>query len=68
MVTVKKETVQYGIGTNETVVFFNNTVTGTLLHYCLINFVMKSHVQDPGQFLVNNNFTVVSIVKSTFKE
>ena len=38
------------------------------LHYYLINFVVNSHVKDPGQSLINDNFTVVSIVKSTFKE
>ena len=34
----------------------------------LINFVVNSHVWDTGQSLINDNFTVVSIVKSTFKE
>ena len=34
----------YGIGTNETVQYFNNTVNGTLLHYYQIDFVANGHV------------------------
>ena len=30
----------------------------------LYNFVGNSHVKDPGQSLINDNFTVVSIIKS----
>ena len=45
-----------------------NTVNGTLLYYYLMNFVMNSHVNDHGQSLINDNFTVVSIIKSTFNE
>ena len=33
-----------------------------------MNFVVNSHIQDPGQLLISDNFTVISIVKSTFKE
>ena len=40
----------------------------TLLHYYLMNFVVNNHVQDLGQSLMNDNLTVVSIVKTTFKE
>ena len=62
--TSKKETVQYGISTNEMVQYFDST----LLHYYPIKFVVNVHVQDPEQSLINDNFTVVSILKSTFKE
>ena len=34
----------------------NSTVNGTLLHYYPIDFVVNSHVQDPGQFIINDNF------------
>ena len=47
---------------------FNGIVKGTLLHYKHMNFVLKIYVEDPGQFLIYDYFTVVSIVKSTFKE
>ena len=48
--------------------YFNGIGNATLLHYYLIHFVVNSHVYDPGQSLINDNFTVVSIVKSTFKK
>ena len=48
--------------------YINGTVNGTLLHYYFINFVMNSHVKDAGQSLINDNFIVVGIVKSTFKQ
>ena len=31
-------------------------------------FVAMSHVKDPGHSLINDNFTLVRTVKSTFKE
>ena len=62
--TSKNETVQYGISTNEMVQYFDNT----LLHYYPIKFVENIHVQDPEQSLISDNFTVVSILKSTSKE
>ena len=37
-------------------------------HYYHIDFVVNSHISDPGQSLINDNLTVVSIVMSTFKE
>ena len=40
----------------------------TLSTYYLINLVVNSYVQVPGQCIINDNFTVVSIVKNTFKE
>ena len=43
METPKNEMVWYGIGTNETVQYFNSTVNDTLLHYYFINFVENSH-------------------------
>ena len=46
----------------------NGTLNGTLLYYYHLNFVVNSHVKDPGQSLINDNFTVVSIFKSTFEE
>ena len=41
-----------------------------MLLNCIITLyiVVNSHVYDTGQSLINDNFTVVSIVKSTFKE
>ena len=57
---------RYGIGTNETVQYFNGTVNCILVHHYHLNFVVKCHVQDPGQSLINDNFTVVSISKSNF--
>ena len=68
MDTYRNEMIRYSIGTNETVWYFNGTVNSTFLHYYLINFVLKSHVKDLGQTLINDNLTVVSIIKSTFKE
>ena len=56
----------YGIGTNETVQYFNGTVKCILVLYYHLNFVGKCHVYDPGQSLINDNFTVVSISKSNF--
>ena len=53
---------QYSIGTIETVGYFNSTVDGTLLHY-LINLVVNNHDKDPGQSLINDNYTMVSIVE-----
>ena len=44
MDTYKNEMVLYGIGTNETVQYFNSTVNGTLLHFYLINLAVNSHV------------------------
>ena len=41
--------VRHSIGSNETVQYFNSTVNGISLHSCLTNFVMNSHVEDPGQ-------------------
>ena len=57
--------------TNKTVTCFNGTVNcmyfvASLLY--TIHLVVNSHVKDPGQSLINNDFTVISIVKSTFKE
>ena len=43
--------------------YFNGTVNGTLLHYYL-KFCLHRHVKYPGQSLINDNFTVVSIYKS----
>ena len=57
--------VRYSIGTNERVWYFNGTVNSTFLHYYLMNFVVNSHVKDPGQSLKNDNLTMVSIVKGT---
>ena len=66
----KNKMVQYGIGANETVQYFHSTVNSILLHYYLINVIVNGHVKDPGQslILINDNFTVVSIIKSPFKE
>ena len=63
MDTSKSETVRFGISTNEMVMVLLN---GTLLHYYLV-FVVNSHVKDPGQSLMNDSFTLVSMIKSTFK-
>ena len=54
MDTYKNKMVWYGISINEMVEYFK----GTLLHFYRINFVVNSHFQDPGQFLINDNFTV----------
>ena len=66
----KNETVlvQYLHHQNSIVWYFISAVNGTLLHYYHINFVINSNLQDPRQYLMNDNFTVVSIVKRTFKE
>ena len=45
MDTSKKEMVWYGIGTNETVWYFNGTANSTSLHYYYINFVVNSHLR-----------------------
>ena len=68
MDTYKNEMIWYSIGTNEPVWHFNGTVNSTFLHRYHINIVVKSHVKDPGQTLINDNFTQVSTIKSTFKE
>ena len=44
MDTSKTETYGTSIGTNEMGQHFNGTVTGTLLHYYHINFVVDSNV------------------------
>ena len=54
--------------TNEAVLYSNGTVNSTSLHYYLMKFVVNSHVQDPGQSFTNDNFTVASIIKNTYKE
>ena len=61
------KTAWHGIGTTETVLYFN-IVNDTLLHYYLKDFVVNGHVQDPEQSLINDNLTEVSIIKSTIKE
>ena len=38
------------------------------IDYYLINFVVNSHILDHGESLINDKFTEVSIVKSTFQE
>ena len=38
----------------------NKTVNGNLLQYYIIYFVVNRHVYDPGQSLINDNFTVVT--------
>ena len=48
--------------------YFTGTVNGLLLPYYLINIVVNSHFYGSGQSLMNDNFTVVSIVQSAFKE
>ena len=63
MDTSKNATVRYGIGTNDMVQYYKGTVNSISLQYYLINFVVKNHDQDPGQSIVNDNFTVVSILK-----
>ena len=57
MATSKNEMVRYRIGTIETV-----------LHHYLINLFLNGYVKDPGQSLINDNFTLVNVVKITFKE
>ena len=56
MATSKNEMVRYRIGNIESV-----------LHNYLINFFVNGHVKDPGQSQINDEFTVVSIDKITFK-
>ena len=58
--------VRYGFSINEPVQYFNGTVSGTLLHFYLIHFVVYSHVQDIGQSLINDNVTAFIIVKNYF--
>ena len=71
MNTSKNKIVRYSLDTNETVRHYNRWLT---VHNCIITLynlfsvVKNSPVQDPGQSLLNDNFAVVSIVKSTFKE
>ena len=64
----ERNSIWYRIGTNAVVQYFDGTVNGTLLHYYHINFVVNIHVKNLGHILINDNFTVVSIVKSAFKE
>ena len=54
METSKNEMVRTGIGTSETETaqYFNST----LLQYYLIGFVVNSHVEDPWQSQINDNF------------
>ena len=42
-------------------------VSVPMKRYNILNFVFYSHVQEPGQCLINDNFTVVGIVKSTLE-
>ena len=67
MDTYKNEMIWYGTWyLNSTI---NGTVNGTLLQYYLnINILVNSHVYGPGQSLINDNCTVVSIIKSTLNE
>ena len=44
------------------------TVNSILLHYYLIILFWIIMYKDPEQFLINDNFTVASINKSTLKE
>ena len=58
----KNETVWYGIGTNETIQYFNGTINGTLFHHYLMNFVVNIHIYDPWQSLIKDDFTAVGIL------
>ena len=51
---------------NEMAQYFNSTFNVTLLHYYLISSGVNNHVY-PGQSVINDNFTVVNIAKSTLK-
>ena len=64
----KNETIQYSISTNEMVQYSKGTVTGIVLHYYLINIVVNRYIQNHIKSLINNTFTVVSIIKGTFKD
>ena len=56
-----------GMGWLKRLSTFNRNVNRAVLNYYFINPVVNSHVTDPGQSLINENFTVASIGKSTIK-
>ena len=49
---------------NKTVHYFHGTFHGALLHYYLLSFVVNSVFR----ILINDDYSVVGIVKSTYSE
>ena len=66
-VTTNNETVRFGCGTNELVQYFKVIVNSIQLHYYPI-YCCELSCQDPRQSLMNNNLTVVSIIKEYYIE
>ena len=41
--------------------YLNGSANDTLLHPYHINFVVNSHIKDPGQSVINDEFTSISL-------